>query len=79
MTQQRILILLPDLSGGGAERLHIKLANYWHEQGVSVDFVLMSPQEIEDALGWTVGGQIKGYATGLRRRLSCSIISRMVR
>ena len=42
MTQQRILILLPDLSGGGAEHLHIKLANYWHEQGVSVDFVLMS-------------------------------------
>jgi hypothetical protein len=40
---------------------------------------IMSPQEIEDALGWTVGGQIKGYATGLRRRLSCSIISRMVR
>ena len=29
---------------------------------------IMSPQEIEDALGWTVGGQIKGYATGLRRR-----------
>ena len=40
---------------------------------------IMSPQEIEDALGWTVGGQIKGYATGLRRRLSCSIISRMVK
>jgi hypothetical protein len=40
---------------------------------------IMSPQEIEDALGWTVGGQIKGYVTGLRRRLSCSIISRMVR
>jgi len=40
---------------------------------------IMIPQEIEDALGWTVGGQIKGYATGLRRRLSCSIISRMVR
>ena len=40
---------------------------------------IMSPQEIEDALGWTVGGQIKGYATGSRRRLSCSIISRMVR
>ena len=40
---------------------------------------IMSPQEIEDALGWTVGGQIKAYATGLRRRLSCSIISRMVR
>ena len=32
-----------------------------------------------NVLGWTVGGQIKGYATGLRRRLSCSIISRMVR
>jgi len=29
---------------------------------------IMSPQEIEDALGWTVGGQIKGYATGSRKR-----------
>lgn len=36
---------------------------------------IMSPQEIEDALGWTVGGQIKGYATGARRRLSRSINS----
>ncbi len=40
---------------------------------------LMSPREIEDALGWTAGGQIKGYATGARRRLSRLINSRMVR
>jgi len=40
--QKRILILLPDLNGGGAERLHIQLANYWHHQGIAVDFVLMS-------------------------------------
>ena len=37
-----IAIVLPDLSGGGAERLHILLANYWHALGVSVHFVLMS-------------------------------------
>ncbi len=41
MTQQRILILLPDLRGGGAERLYILLANHWHAQGIKVDFVLM--------------------------------------
>ena len=40
---------------------------------------VMLPHQIEDALGWGVGGQIKGYATGARRRLSRSIISRMAR
>ena len=39
--QPRIVILLPDFSGGGAERLHILLANHWHAQGIIVDFVLM--------------------------------------
>ena len=37
--QPRIVILLPDFSGGGAERLHILLANHWHAQGIKVDFV----------------------------------------
>jgi glycosyltransferase involved in cell wall biosynthesis len=40
--QKHIAILLPDLNGGGAERLHIKLANYWYGRGFSVDFVLMN-------------------------------------
>jgi hypothetical protein len=31
---------------------------------------IMLPHEIEDALGWTVGGQIKGYVKGASRRLS---------
>ncbi len=39
--QPRIAILLPDLRGGGAERLHILLANHWHAQGIKVDFALM--------------------------------------
>ncbi len=39
--QPCILILLPDLRGGGAERLHILLANQWHDQGIKVDFALM--------------------------------------
>ena len=37
--QTRIVILLPDFRGGGAERLHILLANHWHAQGIKVDFV----------------------------------------
>lgn len=37
----KILILLPDLRGGGAERLHVHLAKHWHAQGHKVDFVLM--------------------------------------
>jgi glycosyltransferase involved in cell wall biosynthesis len=37
----RISILLPNLCGGGAERLAIYLANDWHSRGYSVEFVLM--------------------------------------
>ena len=41
MKSINILILLPNLCGGGAERLHVHLANYWHEKGIRVNFVLM--------------------------------------
>lgn len=33
-------ILLPDLRPGGAERLHIHLAQAWLQRGIAVDFVL---------------------------------------
>ena len=36
-----IVILLPDLRGGGAERLHILLANHWRQKEYKVSFVLM--------------------------------------
>ena len=36
-----ILILLPDLRGGGVERMRVHLAKHWHAQGVKVDFALM--------------------------------------
>lgn len=42
MNQTNVLILLPDLRGGGAERLHVVLANHWHRQGLSVQLVLMT-------------------------------------
>ena len=38
---KKIAIVLPDLRGGGAERLHVYLANDWVERGYSVEFVLM--------------------------------------
>ena len=38
---KKISILLPDFRGGGAERLHVHLARYWHAQGFKVNFVLM--------------------------------------
>lgn len=38
---KKIAIVLPDLRGGGAERLHVNLANDWIERGYLVDVVLM--------------------------------------
>ncbi len=46
---------------------------------VCVHYLDMNGPLHKDALAWPARGKIKGYATGLRRRLSCSIISRMVR
>ncbi|MCI5130481.1 MAG: glycosyltransferase, partial [Candidatus Electrothrix sp. EH2] len=36
-----IAIILPNLQGGGAERLHITLANDWIKRGYRVTFILM--------------------------------------
>lgn len=40
-TRTKIAILLPDLRGGGAERMRIHLAEAFLEAGYSVDFVLL--------------------------------------
>jgi glycosyltransferase involved in cell wall biosynthesis len=40
----KFLIILPDLRGGGAERLHINLAKDWVKRGHSVEFFLMRKQ-----------------------------------
>jgi len=40
-SQMKICILLPNLFGGGAERLHVNLANDWINRGFDVEFVLM--------------------------------------
>jgi glycosyltransferase involved in cell wall biosynthesis len=48
---RNIIILLPDLRGGGAERLHVHLAKHWHEQGFQVTFILMQKRgELIDTL-----------------------------
>ena len=36
-----ISIILPNLQGGGAERVALYLANHWAEQGIEMEFVLM--------------------------------------
>ena len=38
---RKILIILPNLTGGGAERVHVNLANDWAIHGFDVEFVLM--------------------------------------
>ncbi len=40
----KISIVLPDLRGGGAERLHVQLANDWQQQGLQVGFALLRRQ-----------------------------------
>jgi glycosyltransferase involved in cell wall biosynthesis len=37
----KIALVLPNLGGGGAEKVSVNLANYWASQGKEVDFVLM--------------------------------------
>ena len=46
MSKKRISILLPDLGGGGAERLHVNLANKWINKGLKVEFALMTKQGV---------------------------------
>ena len=41
MINERIAIVLPNLGGGGAERLHITLANDWITKGYDVEFILL--------------------------------------
>lgn len=38
---RKIAIVLPDLSGGGAERMHVMMAHEWLARGLEVDFVLL--------------------------------------
>ncbi|HEY4530692.1 MAG TPA: glycosyltransferase [Luteimonas sp.] len=40
LTRPRLSIVLPDLRSGGAERLHVALAQYWRQRGIAVSFIL---------------------------------------
>lgn len=51
-----ISILLPDLRGGGAERLHVHLAKDWVRRGLQVEFALMRREgdllaTLDDSIG----------------------------
>ncbi len=50
----KIAIVLPDLRGGGAERLHINLAKSWTQRGWQVEFVLLRAEG--DLLGFLPDG-----------------------
>jgi glycosyltransferase involved in cell wall biosynthesis len=41
MDPKAIVVLLPDLRGGGAERLHVNLVNDWARRGLRVEFALL--------------------------------------
>lgn len=58
-----IAILLPDLGGGGAERLHVTLAAEWIRRGYAVDFVLLRAEgEFMDNL--PDGARVFGFGVG---------------
>ncbi len=40
-TEKSIYVILPHLGGGGAERLHMNLANDWSERGFNVHLILL--------------------------------------
>mgnify|MGYP002407017211 CR=1 FL=1 len=42
--KNKVAILLPDLRGGGVEKMRIALANVWLDRGYEVDFVLVKAQ-----------------------------------
>ena len=33
--------MLPNLGGGGAEKIHVNLANEWADKGYQVEFILL--------------------------------------
>jgi glycosyltransferase involved in cell wall biosynthesis len=87
-SQLSIAILLPNLSGGGAERLHILLANHWNAQGIKVDFVLMQQRgeligllsdgiEIIDLGAERIKGAILPFAQYLRKTRPNIVIAAM--
>lgn len=44
MTYKKISIIIPNLDGGGAERMALNLANDWIKRGYEVDFVLLKKE-----------------------------------
>lgn len=46
----RLAVLLPDLRPGGAERMRVRMAKYWAEQGHHVEFLLCRREG--ELLGW---------------------------
>jgi glycosyltransferase involved in cell wall biosynthesis len=43
---KKISIVLPNLGGGGAEKLHIYLANEWVSKGYNIEFILLRKEGI---------------------------------
>jgi len=71
---QRLTILLPNLAGGGAERLHVHLAKNWHAQGFKVDFVLMQRQgELLELLPDSIG--VVDLGVSRLRQLALPLVS----
>ena len=71
-SERRIAILLPDLRSGGAEQLHINLANEWIRRGFQVEFVLQQAKGellVQLPEGATV---IDATGRALCKRSSCS-------
>lgn len=84
----RVLIVLPDLAGGGVERQRVRLASLWHAQGAQVRFALLQrkgefldflPQgiEIDDLQVNRIRHAVLPLASLLRRRKPDIVLSAM--
>lgn len=64
MRAKKVAVFVPSLSGGGAERLSVRLANEFAKHGLSVDLVVV---DAEGTFRKTVAGDVRVVVLGSRR------------
>ena len=63
--KKKILIILPNLKSGGAERLAVSLANEWNSKGYKVEFGLLEKSGKFLCLGYFGGRGLENMHPGI--------------